>query len=251
MAVAKPNITWAGAHPANFRQGRNGFAPEAVCLHIAEGTVAGCISWFNTPPGDGPGKRGRDRNGNLIGPSSATFVIGKDGSIVQFVQLADCAYANGQVAGHYTAALVNENEGANANDWTYSLEHEGFSGEQPTPAQFDASTRLTAWLFQDSLFKGGATGVAVDRKHILGHFEFDNQSRAGCPGWGEATLQRYVARVKELLMSTPTPPPAPDFRALYVQELRGELVAGIDDQQRAAVRIETATNKLREMGERV
>lgn len=166
-----------------FFSSRQGYAPEAVVLHIAEGTLAGCDSWFNDP------------SANV----SAHFCIGKNGEVHQYTYVSNAAWANGIVETGATSALVAENSGINPNYWTVSIEHEGKTGEEPTAAQFEASAWLSAWLFSNALLPGGATGVAVDRKHILRHAEISPKSRANCPGWTEATMQRYVARVQAIL----------------------------------------------------
>ena len=41
------NIKWIGS--PNKRKGRNGFRPEAVVIHIMEGTLKGTDSWFKNP----------------------------------------------------------------------------------------------------------------------------------------------------------------------------------------------------------
>lgn len=186
-ALAEPDIRWIGAHPDNFALGRGGIKPEAIVLHIAEGPIKAVDSWFNQiHPAD-------------IGPTSAHFCVGKGGEIHQYVNTANTAYANGVIEPGYTAKLIDDNAGINPNRWTISLEHEGVHGEQPTAAQFEASTGLTAWLFQARLFTSGASGVAVDADHILRHGAISPRSRPSCPGWTDATLDNYIQRVKSLL----------------------------------------------------
>ena len=197
--VAKPSITWVGAHPEHFVPGRIApsgavIAPEAWVNHIAEGSFDGVRTWFNTPTAL--------RNPPL-GPSSTHFSIGKDGRIQQHVAVEDTAFGNGDVQAGCTAALVFENSGLNPNLGTVSCEHEGFTGDIPTDAMFDSSTRLCAWVFATYLLPGGASGVAVDRRHILRHGEISPGDRAFCPGWPETVLADYVARVDDLLKGMP------------------------------------------------
>src|SRR5581483_4820268 len=130
--------------------------------------------------------------------SSAHFSVAKDGRIHQHVALDDTAFANGIVQTGHTARLIDDNAGLNPTLWTVSCEHEGMSGESPTPAMFDASTRLCAWVFATRLLSGGASAVAVDRDHIIRHAEISPIDRAGCPGWPEPVITAYVARVAEL-----------------------------------------------------
>lgn len=199
IMVAQPALTWVGADSENFARGRRApsgllIAPEAWVNHIAVGTFEGVRSWFNTPPA-----LRRDANGNPIGPSSTHFSVAKDGRAQQHVALDDTAFGNGDVQAGYTSELVRENAGLNPNLWTVSCEHEGVSGEIPTDAMFDTSTRLCAWVFATRLIPGGASGVAVDRRHILRHGDISPVDRRFCPGWPETVLADYVARVAELV----------------------------------------------------
>lgn len=198
--VEQPSIVWKGAATENRRQRYPNIAPEGLVLHIMEGTLEGCASWFNTPPaGRPPGS----------GPSSTHFGVGKDGRIWQFVALGDAAYAHGSVETPEPQAtrLVRENWGVNPNDFLIGIEHEGKSGDAMTALQFDASTRLAAWLFATVLLPGGASGVAVDRDHVLRHGEISPRTRSGCPGYPEQTIAAYINRVRELLESAPPAPP--------------------------------------------
>ena len=40
---------WIGAHQLNFSRGRAGYNPEAVVIHIMDGSLIGTDSWFNDP----------------------------------------------------------------------------------------------------------------------------------------------------------------------------------------------------------
>lgn len=203
--VDRPPITWIGAHPSNYSTGRQGYALECIVLHVMAGTLAGTDSWFNNPQAR----------------ASTHFGIGKDGAIHQYVALADMPYANGAVESGYTSKLVAANAGINPNLWTVSIEHEGYDlSKDITAAMWSASTRLSAWLFQDALFPSGATGVAVDRDHIIGHWEISPRSRPNCPSLTETQYAGYITEVKRLLSATPqpVPPPAVDYKALYEQE---------------------------------
>jgi hypothetical protein len=165
--VSAPSIRWIGCHAQNFARLRGGVHPEAVVLHIAAGSLAGMDSWF----------------GNPAAGVSAHFGVGKDGRVHQYVSLDDTAFANGIVEQGHTARLIDDNPGINPNAWSCSIEHEGFTGDTLTSEQWDASTRLTAWLFAAHLLAGGASGVAVDRDHILRHADITARTRARCPGW--------------------------------------------------------------------
>lgn len=185
--VPEPDIIFVGAHSSNFAGGRGGIKPEAVVVHIAEGPMSAVDSFFNqvhsTPPG----------------PTSAHFCVGQDGTLHQYVNTGNTAFANGIVEPGFTATLVSDNAGINPNRWTISIEHEGHSGDDVSDDQFRVSTQLTAWLFQNRLLNSGATGVAVDRAHVLRHGDISPQSRPNCPGFSNELLDRYITEVQRLL----------------------------------------------------
>lgn len=216
VMIDRPAVLWKGAHAGNFTQGRGGVALEAIVIHIAEGPLGAIDAWFN----------------DARAKASTHFAVSKAGRIHQYVKLADMPYANGSIEPGYTAKLIDENAGINPNQWTVSIEHEGFTGEQMTPAMFDASTWLSAWLFETDLFSGGATGVAVDRKHVLGHRDISPRSRPRCPGYPESFFGRYIDRVQTLL--APALPPFVDPRdALLVRYRDALTVTGRDMRQRS------------------
>jgi N-acetylmuramoyl-L-alanine amidase len=215
----------------NFDRPRGGVRPEAVVLHIAEGTLAGMDAWFNNPAAG----------------VSVHFGVGKDGRVHQYVSVDDTAFGNGVVEQGNTARLIRENAGINPNAWTCSIEHEGFTGETLTPEQWEASTRLTAWLFSAHLLAGGATGVAVDRDHILRHADISPRTRSRCPGWPEPYHEGYIARVQRLLA------PEPDRTRELLDALTAQATALDEAALRAehdAVRFHMQAANLREIVDR-
>lgn len=196
---AAPPISWVDAHSSNFAPRRFApdgrlIAPEAWVNHIADGSFEGLASWFNVPA-----DRHFSVGGAFLGASSTHFSVARDGRIQQHVAIQDTAFANGGIEGGFTSTLVAANGFINPNLWTVSCEHEGFTGDIPTEAQFDSSTRLCARVFASHIIPGGATDVAIDRVHILRHTSISPQSRPRCPGWPESVMDDYVARVAELV----------------------------------------------------
>lgn len=94
----------------NFQRGGN--SPKFLIEHIMQGTLAGTDSWFRNPASE----------------VSAHFGIGKSGEVIQWVDTADVAW-------HAMAA----------NHESIGVEHEGDTGQQLTPAQLEADSRLLAW----------------------------------------------------------------------------------------------------------
>jgi hypothetical protein len=183
MPVSVPSIVQKPGSPSNCYPDRQGFAPEAIVLHVMDGTLAGCDSWF----------------ASAAAQAGAHFGVGKNGEIHQYYRLSQAPFANGAVEDGYTATLVDANNRANPNFWTISIEHEGRPGDPVPDAQLDASVRLAAWLWQTAILPGGATGVALDRKHILRHGDISPRSRPSCPGWSESFIAAYIQRVAALI----------------------------------------------------
>lgn len=236
LKVDPPVIQWIGSHPNNFRAGRNGLALEAIVLHIAEGTMAGVDAWFKDP-------RAR---------ATTHFAVSKTGDVHQYVALASAAYGHGAIEEGYTAKLIDENRRPDGtphspNDWACGIEHEGKSGDVVPPAQFRASTQLAAWLFVTHLFTSGASGVAIDRDHVLKHADISPRSRPRCPGFSEVFMQDYIKTVRRLVHGLVDPPVLSDREAL-IAELRGMQAAAGDDALRAAVRLDYAMKRLQELG---
>jgi len=116
------------------------------------GTLKGCDAWFN--------------GGGL----SATFGIGKDGDIHQYVELEDIAWANGSVA-NPDPSIAHLYTGHNPNVVTWSIEHEGWPSDRWTETMYQADLALKRYLLN---LKPGLT--------IVGHFQFDSVNRNNCPG---------------------------------------------------------------------
>jgi N-acetyl-anhydromuramyl-L-alanine amidase AmpD len=194
--IAEPTVTWKGAHKSNYATGRNDYAPEAVVLHIADGSIDGMDTWFSNPASG----------------VSSHYGIAKTGRIHQYVNVADTAYTNGIIEA--APLIVRENPGANPNNLTVTIEFEGLGGQQPTAEQHAAGAHLIAWLFQSVLLTGGASGVVLDRDHVLMHRDISPRSKPGCPGWGEGVQERFIKDATWMLAPKPDPDPLFDFAGL-------------------------------------
>jgi N-acetylmuramoyl-L-alanine amidase len=160
------NIQWVGADPTNFRRGRNGYRPEAIVIHIMEGTLAGTRSWFNNP----------DSN------VSAHYGIGRNGEVHQYVGESDTAFH----AGRRSNPTWRRIRPANPNLYTLGIEHEGTATSEWSPAMLNASVALIRDLC-------ARWSIPIDRDHLIGHREiFDRKS---CPGH-VVDLDALVARVR-------------------------------------------------------
>lgn len=142
----------------NYTKGRSGYRPEAIVIHIAEGSLIGGYSWFNNP------------NSKV----SSHYMVSKNGTIWQFVKLEDTAWHAGGVSNPNWSHLKS---GVNPNLYTIGIEHEGFTGEPWSDAMYNATAELIGQLGRD-------WGIAVDREHIIGHYQINSTSRSRCPGSG-------------------------------------------------------------------
>src|SRR5271163_203896 len=100
---------WIGCAKGNYQTGRPGqFQPEAVVIHIMEGTLKGTDSWFNDPRAK----------------VSAHYGIGTGGLVHQYVKEADTAFHAG-IVDRPTWPLLKPR--VNPNYYTIGIEHEGMS----------------------------------------------------------------------------------------------------------------------------
>ena len=122
MTTAQPEtIVVPGRYPAaewrpidvNFMSGGN--SPRLAIVHVMEGSLAGTDSWFRNPASE----------------VSAHFGVGRDGTVIQWVNAGDIAW-----------------HAAAADDHSIGIETEGDSGEPLTPAQVGAVAGIFRWAHQ-------------------------------------------------------------------------------------------------------
>ena len=131
------NCEFIPAASTNYRQGRLR-AVDRVIIHVTQSS------------GDGHGDASWFAQARPQGPSSAHYIIGPSGNIIQSVREADTAYA----APNYNARGIH-------------IEHVGWVGKTTFPrAQLEASAKLVAHLC-------AKYGISMDRIHILGHSELE------------------------------------------------------------------------------
>src|SRR4051812_2092827 len=101
---------WKGA--ANFAPGRRGWRPEAIVIHVMDGSLVGTDSWFN----------------NRVSGVSAHYGIGKDGEVHQYVKETDTAYHAGTIKNPTWSLIRKDAEGRyiNPNYYTIGVEHAGW-----------------------------------------------------------------------------------------------------------------------------
>ncbi len=222
-------ISWRTAPTWTVRPTPNVFTsgkrtPVAIVCHIEAGSDIATQAWFANPAAQ----------------ASANFSISKAGAVSCYVDPRGgySPWANGILDGQDAVVntLLGAEGGANPNLWTVSIEHEGSPPDQIVnyPAQFAASTQLTAWLCEQ--FR-----IPADRSHILGHYEFDSVNRPECPGWTEATWEAYMGEVQQILTPAQPDPCAAETQAMAsilgraesIQEHLTQLVANASGWQTA------------------
>lgn len=138
--------------PINVNYSTSANRPRLVIAHIMQGTLAGTDVWFRNP----------------VSAVSAHFGVGKDGTVIQWVNTDDIAW-----------------HAVEANDHSIGIEHEGFSGEPLTTRQLEATAEIFGWAnheypaISDWLNTRPDTGSGLSW-HGLGGIAWGNHPN--CPG---------------------------------------------------------------------
>jgi len=178
-----PQIEWTGNNGRNFTQGRAGQAPQLFVVHVADSAdgAAGaraCANWFRNPQCQ----------------ASTHFIVG-GGLILQAVDLADMAWANGIWETGWNSAnpvLADlRRRGLNPNLVTIAVECAGrpFVGAPAYLVDRDYQNLVALARACCDRYR-----IPKDRAHLIGHYEISAQSRANCPG-PRFPWDRFVADV--------------------------------------------------------
>ena len=160
-------IEWIGS--LHRTQGRDGARPEAVVIHIMEGTLAGTDAWFNDP----------------VSRVSAHYGIGRFGVIHQYVSESDTAYHAGRVR-EPSWRLIKP--GVNPNSYTVGIEHEGTVYSPWPAALYEASAALVRVICD-------RWSIPLDRDHVIGHREIYGLKL--CPG-GVVDFTRLISMARAM-----------------------------------------------------
>ncbi|WP_308290400.1 N-acetylmuramoyl-L-alanine amidase [Streptomyces meridianus] len=152
-----PAAHWVPADSGNYASGRTA-AIDTIVIHVAQGSYAGTISWFQDPAAE----------------SSAHYVIrSSDGDVTQMVRDSDTAW-----------------HAKSANSHSLGIEHEGYIEDASwfTDAMYNASAALVRHLT-------AVYGIPRDREHIVGHGEVPgNDHTDPGPSWDWDTYMALVNR---------------------------------------------------------
>ncbi|MFF5205606.1 N-acetylmuramoyl-L-alanine amidase [Streptosporangium sp. NPDC000396] len=159
-AVDYPSAHWAAAHPSNYAVSNrpSSDAIDRIVIHVAQGSYAGTISWFQTGP--------------RPNPTSAHYVVrSSDGDITQLVREKDRAFH----AGSYNRRSVG-------------IEHEGYISNASwfTDPMYRASAALTRSI-------ADRYHIPKDRTHIVGHVQVPGSDHTDPgPNWDWNRYMQYV-----------------------------------------------------------
>ena len=152
---------FVGCAPGNFRSGRPaGLKPEAIVIHIGEGSIRAIDGWFN------------DARASV----SAHYCVTKAGEVHQYVQEIDTAFHAGIVdRPSWPLIKTGSTPGSfiNPNFYTIGIEHEGFADDVWPEAQIATSAALVGEI-------AGRWQITLDEDHVIRHHQI--RFSKSCPG---------------------------------------------------------------------
>ena len=162
-------IRFVGCPESNFHRGRPfGLRPEAIVVHLIDGSFAAGESVF------------RDPNAH----KSAHYAVSRDGEIHQYVDENDTAFHAGIVV-NPTWSLLKPR--INPNFYTIGIEHEGRPDDEWAAVQMSASAGLIAEIAR-------RWDIPLDEEHVIRHHQI--RASKTCPGnW---------LKIEKLLKLVPT-----------------------------------------------
>ena len=149
---------------------REGFKPEAVVLHIGEGSLEAIASHFKSPTSQ----------------VSAHYGVGHNGEVDQYVKEEKSAWHAGQTD-RPTWKLLKPNK--NPNWYTIGIEHEGYFDEEWPEAQKIASANLIKDICK-------RWNIPIDREHIIGHYEI-KKTKPNCPAKNKGIIDELIERASK------------------------------------------------------
>ena len=159
---------WIGCAAGNFRKGRpTGFAPEAIVIHIIDGSLHSADLQFNDPA-------------SVV---SAHYAVGRDGSIHQFVEESDTAFHAGVVV-NPTWRLLKPR--VNPNFYTIGIEHEGRPDDPWSEAQYESSAALVAEV-------AVRWDIPLTADRVIRHHQI--RATRSCPGT-QVDLEQLLGRAR-------------------------------------------------------
>jgi N-acetylmuramoyl-L-alanine amidase len=154
----------------NFFEGRKGWKPKAIVLHITDGSLESAINTITNPKNE----------------VSYHYVVAKNGSIYKFVDIDDTAWHAGKVVNPSWDLIV---QGVNPNYYTIGVACEGRKGEFMDVKQFVALVVLLTAICRE-------TEIYPTANTIIYHREI--RSDKTCPA-GYINKHSVIPLVQEIL----------------------------------------------------
>lgn len=203
MTVETPDYPDASrfvpAHRRNYTARRKStVAVDRIVIHITAGgpSIEGTIGWFQN------GNRVSDSGKPIL--SSAHYIVGRDGEVVQMVRNAHTAH---HVIGSNWRSIGIEH---NANKPSRRNRRD----LPPTELQYEYSAKLVAWLCQQY-------GIPADREHIVGHIELADNHDCPTSYWDWDHYMTYVGAAVAALAAASAPPASAQGLARSMSAARG------------------------------
>lgn len=176
-ATRYPGALWKPLPPGNFRTTGAVRPPYGMVLHIAQGdSIDGVWNW----------QAGLHK-------VSSYFIVGKDGTVWQPVDLAHVAWT----------------EGTGNEEWI-GVEHCGWAGQPLTDAQVAATAGILAWLHTEHGVPLQSTDDPVNGRglgwHGMGAAAWGGHT--GCPGEPIKAQRPAILAHARVLVGPPTPTPS-------------------------------------------
>lgn len=152
-----------------------GTKPMLICYHVQEGE--------------------NDLYEYFKGVNADCTVWGRrDGTLWQLVPDNCTPWTNGNIAtpNREIPLIVHmEDNGLNPNDFSLTIEHQGFYKTGFTKKQIDSTVRQSAYWCQ-------RWNIQPDRQHLIMHSDLDSETRPNCPG-KNFPLDDVIKRVAEMV----------------------------------------------------
>lgn len=176
---------------------RSGQKPVVIVNHISAGSMGSMYNTF----------------ANRANKASSHFGIGRDGAIVQYVDINKAAWTQGRIQDP-TASIIKQLTG-NPNKYGVSIEHEGYGLNGLDGNLTDEQFLSSCWLhkhIQATVEAEYGVRIPLNSHQVIGHYQIDSIGKPLCPGrafpWtrlyaelviaDSMTLEAYTERIEYL-----------------------------------------------------
>lgn len=153
----------------NFKKGRDSVI-KGVCVHVGEGNRNQIYSTF------------------LNEEKSSHYLVNRDGSVWQFVQEKDTAWASGKLV-RPSSVLVMNNPKLNPNEYLVQIESEGYATQEPTEELMNTLAELVEDICRRNF-------IEITNLNIIPHKSI--RADKSCPGKIDTTkIVRMAQKIRE------------------------------------------------------